>query len=43
MQNLDWSEDCVYHGLECESEENPDYNKALDFYNNAIELDPLNI
>ena len=47
MQNLDWSEDSLYHGLQYETEGNDlgvdvDYSKALEFYNNAIDLDPLN-
>lgn len=51
MQNLDWAEDSIMQGLQYESgftdasagelvEANT--NKALEFYNNAIELDPLN-
>ena len=51
MQNLDWSEDSVLQGLNYEKgfldpqtglEISPDPLKALDFYTNAVELDPLN-
>lgn len=38
-QNLDWAEDSVYQGLM--SEQADDFEKALDFYNYAIDLDPL--
>eukprot|EP00347_Sterkiella_histriomuscorum_P017412 403349474 len=38
-QNLDWAEDSIYQGLQ--SEQNEDFDKALDFYNYAIDLDPL--
>ena len=48
MQNLDWAEDSLYQGLQYEKGEKndlgvaQDFNKALEFYDNAIELDPLN-
>lgn len=51
MQNLDWAEDSIYQGLQFENgftDEStgevtePNSVRALEFYNNAIELDPLN-
>lgn len=51
LQNLDWSEDSVLQGLNYERgfldpssglPHPPDPAKALDFYTNAVELDPLN-
>ncbi len=45
---MEWAEDSVMEGLKCEKGEGldqngePQYNRALEFYNNAIELDPLN-
>ncbi len=51
LQNLDWSEDSVLQGLNYERgfldpasaiPLPPDPSKALDFYTNAVELDPLN-
>ncbi|CDW82796.1 tpr repeat protein [Stylonychia lemnae] len=39
MQNLDWAEDSIYQGLQCEQVE--DFDKALEYYNYAIDLDPL--
>jgi tetratricopeptide (TPR) repeat protein len=40
MQNLDWSEDSVMQALH--HEQLGESEKALEFYDNAIELDPLN-
>ena len=51
MQNLDWAEDSVFQGLQYEkgffdeelkAQVEPDSTRALEFYSNAIELDPLN-
>jgi hypothetical protein len=50
MQNLEWSEDSCYQGLQYEQgfvkddgeKQESDTTRALEFYTNAIELDPLN-
>ena len=39
-QNLDWAEDAIAQGLE--HEQNSNFERALEFYVNAVELDPLN-
>jgi len=39
-QNIDWSEQCVQAGLEQNKHSNA--ARALEYYNNAIDLDPLN-